>query len=329
MNTRLIVAAIAFPFLLAALSPHCVAADLLMTGGGANQVVRFNGSTTTLFASDPDPSGSDSSPTKMHAPVALAYDTSGNLLVLNEFSKNVLKFNGTSGAFIGSFIDTATLGSHGISDPDDMEVGPDGNLYIMSHFNEGGNNIQKFDRSTGAYIGVFAAAGGFYHQHGLAFGPTGDAFQGHVDPKAIDRFNGPSGIPPGAFAGTFASDPGMSPILDLCFAPSGLYVTTGGAGVARFNSLTGAFMGYTVASGSYWGIAVDGPDLWISESAGTLKRYNATTGVFISDTVLAGGATDILPMVPEPSAACLMLGTISAVILSRRRHRRRRPCLAA
>ena len=315
--SRRLIAAVGVAFALLALSPHRCAATLLLSGGGANTVYLFDGVSATPFASDPDPSGPDSSPTKMHLPVALAYAADGNLLVLNEFSHNVLKFNGSSGAFIGSFIDSATLSGAGISDPDDMEVGPDGKLYIMSHFNEAGNNIHKFDASTGAYLGVFASSPPTHHQHGFTFGPGGLAYQGNVDTNSVERFTAT-----GLTTGTFASDPGLTPIFDVGASTTSLYVTSGN-GVARFNIISGAPMGYLAGPGpgeSYWGIAVDGSDLWLSNLfTGTLRHYNATSGAFIGDTVIGGGATDILPMVPEPSAACLILAAGAAASVRRRR----------
>src|SRR5439155_12426516 len=169
-------------------------ADLLLSGGGANAVQRWDGVGLSPFASDPDPGGPNTDADKMTAPVAIVYDPAGNLLVLNEFSKNVLKFNGTTGSYIGPFLSTADLGAIGITDPDDMEAGTDGNLYIMSHFNEGGNSVHRFNATTGAYVGVFTSPGEtFHHQHGLAFGTAGDLFQGSVDGKLVERFNGATG----------------------------------------------------------------------------------------------------------------------------------------
>ena len=73
----------------------------------------------------------------MNGPTALVYNSAGHLLVLNEFSGNVLEFNGMTGAFIGELIGPGPLGSVGVTDPGDMEIGPDGNLYITSHFSTG------------------------------------------------------------------------------------------------------------------------------------------------------------------------------------------------
>jgi hypothetical protein len=292
------------------------AGDLLLSAFGADTMYRYDGVSTTPFATDPDPGG----PNAMNGPAAMVYDSSGNLLVLCEFSTQVLKFNGATGAFMGNFIPPATLaGAGGITDPSDMEMGADGNLYIMSHFNSPGANVAKFDATTGAFLGPFATSAPIRHQHGLAFGTGGDLFQGNLDAKVIDRFNGTTG----AYLGPFASDPGIF-TGDLAFGPTTLYVAnTAAGGVLRFSAVSGAPMPPLIPAGpgeSYWGILVDSGNLYLSNNfTGTLRKYNAATGAFISDTVVGGGAFDIIAVVPEPSGATMLLLAISARAALRRR----------
>ena len=302
----------------ACLQPLAAHADLLLAAFGGDAIYRYDGITAVPFATDPDPGG----PNAMDGPTALVYDASGNLLVLDEFSKNVLKFNGTTGAFITNFIPTSSiLTTAGITDPADMELGADGNLYIMGHGAVGGNNIHRFNGITGAYMGVWSAIGVDRHQHGLAFGPGGDLYQGVVDAKNIERWSGATGAP----LGVFASNASMGPVADLAFSSTTLYVTVdGGGGVKRFNAVSGVSMSDLIAPGaseSYWGILVDGADLYVSNKAtGHLLKYNASTGGFVSDTTLAGGAFDIIPMpVPEPSAVGVL--ALATLIFGRRRRR--------
>src|SRR5262245_47218245 len=96
--------------------------DILVAGFDADVVLRYDGGGGFV--------GSFASDASMNGPTAMVYNGSGNLLVLNEFSNNVLEFNGTTGAFVGTLISPAGLGSVGITDPSDMEIGPDGHLYI-------------------------------------------------------------------------------------------------------------------------------------------------------------------------------------------------------
>ncbi len=297
-------------------SPRSAQADILLAGFAADAVVRYDSSGTLvgLFASD----------ATMDGPTAMVYNSAGDLLVLNEFSHNVLRFNGATGSFLGTLITPSALGSVGLTDPDDMEIGLDGHLYLTSHFNTG-SNIWKFDQSTGSYLGSFAYSPPTHHAHGFAAGPGGDWFQGHVDSGVVERFDGVTG----AFEGVFTSGPSIGPIADMVFGPSHLFVTLDGAGgVARLNAATGAFIDYLIPAGpfqSYWGTMVDGGLLYVANTAtGTVKRFDATSGAFVDDFIVGGpGAFDLLVMtaIPEPSTALLSSFGLLTAILFRIRKR--------
>lgn len=299
----------------ACILPTATQADLLVSGFASDAVYRFDSSGVSLgvFASHP---------TLMDGPAAMVHNSGGNLLVLNEFSHNVLNFDGTSGAFLSEFISPATLGSVGLTDPDDMEIGPDGNLYMMSHFNDAAN-IFKFDGLSGAYLGVFAASLPVHHEHGLAFGPGGHLYQGNVDSGLVERFNGVTG----AAMGSFTSGP-VGPIGDLIFGTSRLYVACGsGGGVARYSAISGAFLGYLIAPGSsHWGMTIDGGILYVSDlGTGEIREYDTTspTDTFLGDFIATGpGAFDLLVMpVPEPGSAALLLGGLVVLATFARRRK--------
>lgn len=290
--------------------PTATFADMLVAGFSGDAIYRFNASGTYLgvFASHP---------TLMDGPTAMVYQTGGNLLVLNEFSHNVLRFNGASGAYLGEFISPATLGGVGLLDPGDMEIGPDGNLYLMSHFNSSAN-IFKFDGTSGAYLGVFSLNPPIHHEHGLAFGPGGDLYQGNVASGLVERFNGITG----AAMGNFTAAP-VGPIAELIFGPSRLYVSLdGGGGVARFDAFSGAALGYLIPPGtSHWGMTIDGGTLYVSNTAtGEIRKYDTATDAFLGDFIVTGpGAFDLMIMpVPEPSSVGLMLFGLAALIRTRR-----------
>ncbi|TAK95281.1 MAG: PEP-CTERM sorting domain-containing protein [Verrucomicrobia bacterium] len=304
-----------FALLLAAvcLIPAASRADMLVAGFSGDAVYRFNSSGTYLgvFASHP---------TLMDGPTAMVYNTGGNLLVLNEFSHNVLKFDGATGAYISEFISPSTLSGAGATDPADMEIGLDGNLYVMSHFNDFGN-IYKFDGSSGAFLGVFAANPPTHHQHGLAFGPGGHLYQGNIVSGLVEKYDGGTG----AFLGNLTAAP-VGPFGDLIFGPTHLYAAgNAGGGLARFDATTGAFISYLVSPGSsFWGMTIDGGILYVSNTGtGEIRMYDTTspTDTFLGDFIATGpGAFDLLVMpVPEPtSAALLLIGGCATFLFSRR-----------
>ena len=178
-------------------------------------------------------------------------------------------------------------------------------------------------------MGSFSFFGPTEHTHGLAMGNDGNWYNGYVDSRRIDRFDGATG----AHLGTFGSEPTLFPIADIAFGPTRMYVTLdGGGGVARFDSVSGAFIDYLIPAGaftSYWGALVDGPDLFLANTDGAIiKRYNAATGAFIGDFVIgAPGVFDIISMptvVPEPACLIPTLLVIGCLSSLRRRVRIRR-----
>jgi hypothetical protein len=47
-------------------------------------------------------------------------------------------------------------------------IGPDGHLYVS---NEGGSNVQRYDGTTGLFLGTFASGGGLDNPTYLTFTP--------------------------------------------------------------------------------------------------------------------------------------------------------------
>ena len=301
--------ALALTFFAAA--PHSRGGDLLLSAFASDAIARYD-STLGTFSSFA------TAPGLMDGPTAMVYGGDGNLYVLCEFSHNVLRFNGTSGAFIDEFISTAALGAAGVTDPDDMELGPDGNFYVTSHGSTVAAAIWKFSGTTGAFVSNFATFGAAAHTHGLTLGPGGKFYLGDLTAGIIRQFNAVTG----ANLGTFAANPLLSLTADLTFTPDGsLYVACdGNNGIQHFNP-SGTFLGSLVAPGgaqSYWGILADGGFLYVSNKAtDTLKKYT-DTGVFVADITGGPGAFDIIPLVPEPGTGGLLLAGVAGLALGRR-----------
>jgi DNA-binding beta-propeller fold protein YncE len=79
----------------------------------------------------------------------------------------LLRYNGTTGAFIDTFIPP---GSGGLTFTHGNTFGPDGNLYVPNNV---GNNVYRFNGTTGALIDTFipSGSGGLDTPRSLIFGP--------------------------------------------------------------------------------------------------------------------------------------------------------------
>src|SRR3990170_1183036 len=75
------------------------------------------------------------------------------LFVTSFNSNEVLRYDGTTGAFIDAFV---TAGSGGLDVPVGLVFGPDGNLYVSSGST---NEVLRYDGTTGAFIDAFVTAG--------------------------------------------------------------------------------------------------------------------------------------------------------------------------
>ncbi len=287
-----------------------VRADLLLAARGADTVVRYDstGGTFSTFAADPNGA--------VYAGItAMVYGADGNLYVLYEYdSLGVLRYNGTTGAFIDEFISAATLGAAGIGDPGDMEVGPDGNFYISDHISTVTAAVWRFSGTTAnTFIDNFATFGAGSHTHGLAFGPGGKLYLGDAATGQVHQFNATTG----ADLGTYATTGAPTPYGDLAFTPDGTLYATHSGGVLR--AAGPAFGPPFITGDSYWGILADGGFLYLSDlTTGTLKKYT-DTGIFVADITGGPGAFDIIPMVPEPGAGLLVLAGLASLGLGRRR----------
>jgi hypothetical protein len=109
----------------------------------------------------------------------------GSLYVYSCGTGKVLRYNGTTGAFMGVFADVGPY-----HEQNSMAFGPDGNLYVSQYE---GDSVKRFDGTTGAYIDDFVAPneGGVFWPTALAFDALGTLYvanQGPTDSGYVMRF---------------------------------------------------------------------------------------------------------------------------------------------
>jgi DNA-binding beta-propeller fold protein YncE len=261
-------------------------------------------------------------------------DPSGNFLVAGQLSNNLVRYS-PAGALLETLDPANTAG---LSSPQDMAIGPDGKLYVVSSAND---RILRYDPSNGAFLDTFAALGvsGHIGPVGLAFGPNGDLFVTGFDNDVVVRLDGTTG----AVLATTPGPVGMG-FGPAAFGPDGgLYIVsldlaTFAGGVLRYDANSTLFTNFIVpGSGglqSPGGIAFFSGSLLLSnvvfdvsfnDTGSTILRYNAAGAPL--GTLVPPGRNLNLPFflaasgesgVPEPSTAVLIaLGIVALVVLRR------------
>ncbi len=172
-------------------------------------------------------------------PLGLAFGPDGNLYVSNDFTNTVERYNGTTGASLGTFA------SAGLEVPTGLVFGPDCNLYVSS-FNT--STVERYNRTTGTAMGTFAAGGGLDGPEQLVFGPDGNLYVSSFNSNEVLRYNGKTGV----FERTFvtADSGGLNGPTGVTFGPdNNLYVSSNATNeVLRYNGRTGAFLSTFIAA---------------------------------------------------------------------------------
>ena len=284
--------------------PQITRADLLVASSSSNTILRFSEAGTSLGVFVAAASGG------LTLPVNPVFGPDGNLYVADTSATvadapgAVLRYNGSTGAFIDTFVSAATGGLLGVQG---VVFGPDRNLYVGD--NEAGwGVVRRFNGTTGASMGTFVPAGHIAEPISLVFGPDGNLYV--ADSNNVLKFNGTTG----AFMSIFvpAGSGGLNGPEGLAFGSDGnLYVGSDGTGVLLYNGTTGAFISQFVPfNGIPASFVAFGPDgnlyvgYWHSSNITTdyVARFNGQTGSFIDEFIPPGTIGAIAGMVFTPGS---------------------------
>ena len=85
------------------------------------------------------------------APFGVTFGPDGNLYVADSAGNDVLRYDGTTGAPLGTFV---ASGIGGLNHPLDLEFGPDHNLYVLGAAARN-NSVLRYNGTTGAFMDAF------------------------------------------------------------------------------------------------------------------------------------------------------------------------------
>jgi sugar lactone lactonase YvrE len=233
------------------------------------------------------------------------------LLVANTRSDNVVVIDGNTGEYVRDFI---ARGSGGLTAPDDLTFGPDGNLYISSGTDTTGQ-ILCFDGKTGAFINIFAKDSNMMRPYGIAFGPDGNMYVASFRTDKILKFNGNTGDFINVVAGGNGTAEGLiNGPNDLLFGADGkLYVTTQGSVADGTGGISFSFdsqvLRVDIASGAVEVFAKRPPPLPASSGYVSFLGMALGPDSLIYTTDFAGGIRGYHPVSKELKQA-IVTGTL-------------------
>ena len=218
------------------------------------------------------------------APVTKTRTPGFEILVSCLDSNDIRRFDVGTGEFLGIF-----ASGNGLKGPQDMQWGPDGNLYVCSSYN---NSVCRFDGKTGKPMNPFVeeGSGGLASAYGMAWGPDGNLYISSFLSKEVKRYNGKTGSYMGNFIEADAG--GLDRPTGLRFGPDGnLYVASfTGNLIKRYNGHTGAFIADFANEPTLKapGAIEFGPDgmLYVCSTAShEVMLFNGKSGAFVESLV--------------------------------------------
>ena len=155
--------------------------DLYIGSNVADAIYRYDGvtgaplpgplgSTDTAEFVPPGSGGVDN-------PFDMTFGPDGRLYVTSMNTDQILRYDETTGAFLGTFV---TGGSGGLDGPRGIAFGPDGYLYVSSSVTD---QVLRYEGGTGVFVDIIASgASGLDFPRALLFDPAGNLLIGSSSP---------------------------------------------------------------------------------------------------------------------------------------------------
>lgn len=278
-------ARVALTVLLSAFAyPAAAQHELLVSGYGSQALHRYDAASGAPLGVAATAPGAQS----------LRYGPDGFLYACAEEQDRVLRLDGATGAFVANFVwddpGTPLDESGGLDAPTAAVFGPDGALYVASFSQD---RVLRYDGASGAFLGVFIAAGTGPidgPDAGMAFGPDGRLYVPSFNNNRVLRYDAVSG----AFIDVFAAPvEGVSAPRVLRWRGDGLLYVTSWANnrILRFD-LGGALVDTFVTGVTRpTGLVVEpetGDLLVTSDQTSNVRRFDGATGAAKGTFITAG-----------------------------------------
>ncbi|MFN0011637.1 MAG: hypothetical protein ACKVS8_08345 [Phycisphaerales bacterium] len=229
-----------------------------------------------------------------------------DLLVSSRFSNTIIRYNGQTGALVGTFASGPQL-----RNPNGIAYGPDGNLYVG--LGDAGS-ILRYNGQTGAFMNTFVAAGsgGLASVRDIAFGPDGNLYANSGGSNRVLKFNGSTG----AFVSVAAQLAGAvtGPVGLTLGADGSVFVGAATSNRAyRFgpgNAFLRSYHPGTLSNTTGVALGADGM-LYVAMSvSNVIARFNPTTGLLLG-TFGAGSGLNIPIYMTVAPGGDLLVGSFA------------------
>jgi sugar lactone lactonase YvrE len=235
----------------------------------------------------------------------VAQGPDGLLYVASADSDQVLRYDGSTGAFLAVFADEADL----LRSPAGMRFGPNGNLFVCNRLR---NEVLEFDLS-GVVLNVYettTTGAPVLTPEDVAVGPDGRLYVASANTNTVVRFT--IGSPDGEVF--VAATTGLDYPHGLAFSGTDLFVSSHLSNEVFRVDNTGALVSSFASVADPVGIAFDdqGDLNVVSFGSGLIRRFDGTNGAALTDLPVASTAS-FLTVVDRPRVSGLSRNPTSVV----------------